>query len=269
MKVRTTTFVQKKRKGEKITLLTAYDYTSAYWVDRAGIDGIIVGDSLSMVIQGNETTLPVTVDEMIYHTKLVRKAVKRALVISDMPFLSYQTSEEDAIRNCGRMLKEGGAEAVKIEGGEEVEELVRRLVSIGIPVMGHIGLTPQKVHFFGGYKVVGKDEKTIEKLKRDAKLLEKAGVFSIVLENIPMEVARDITEKLKIPTIGIGAGPHCDGQVLVFHDILGLYEGIKPKFVKRYAEVGKVVLEAIRKFKEEVEKGLYPSEEYYHTLEGS
>ncbi len=266
-KVTIRTFLKKKREGEKITMLTAYDYPSARILDRAGIDAILVGDSLGMVIQGHETTLPVTVDEMLYHVKAVRRGVERAMVIADMPFLSYQTGRDDAIYNAGLMLKEGGADAVKLEGGERVAGLVEDLVGIGIPVMGHIGLTPQSVNVLGGYRVQGKTGEDIDRLRRDAKALEDAGVFAIVLESVPVEVAKEITDMLKIPTIGIGAGPHTDGQVLVFHDYLGIFEDIKPRFVKRYRELGQEILSATREYIEDVKSGRFPAPEHCFYLE--
>jgi 3-methyl-2-oxobutanoate hydroxymethyltransferase len=266
MKITTRTFIEKKKRGEKIVLVTAYDYPTALLADEVGMDGILVGDSLGMVIQGHDTTLPVTVEEMLYHTKIVRRAVKNALLITDMPFLSFQISKEDAIRNCGRMIKEGGAEAVKLEGGKRVVPLVRSLVEMGIPVMGHIGLTPQSVHIFGGYKVRGKIKEEIEVLKEDALILEEAGVFSLVLEGIPMEVAKEITDSLKIPTIGIGAGPFTDGQVLVFHDLVGFYEGEKPKFVKEYANIASIIKEALSRYIEEVKSGKFPDEAHSYRL---
>ena len=266
MKVTTRTFKEKKKKGEKIVLVTAYDYPTALLADEARMDGILVGDSLGMVIQGHDTTLPVTVEEMLYHTKIVRRAVKNALLITDMPFLSFQISLEEAIRNCGTMIKEGGAEAIKLEGGKSVVPIIRALIDIGIPVMGHIGLTPQSVHLFGGYRVKGKVKEEIEILKEDALVLEEVGVFSVVLEGIPMEVAKEITESLKIPTIGIGAGPYCDGQVLVFHDLVGFYESEKPKFVKEYAQIASIIKDALRKYKEEVKSGMFPDEAHSYKL---
>jgi len=260
------TFLKRKRDGEKITMLTAYDYPTAKLLDQAGIDAILVGDSLGMVIQGNETTLPVTVEEMIYHVKAVRRGVTRAMVIADMPFLSYQVSRQDAIFNAGLMLKEGGAEAVKLEGGERIADLIEELVSIGIPVMGHIGLTPQSVNVFGGYRVQGRTDTEIERLRNDAKALEEAGVFSIVLESVPVEVAKEITESISVPTIGIGAGPYTDGQVLVFHDYLGIFEDIKPRFVKRYRELGREIIEATKEYIEEVKSGKFPAPEHSFYL---
>ncbi len=254
-------FLRKKAEGRKLTLLTAYDYPFARILDEAGVDAILVGDSLSMVVQGLENTLPVTMEEMVYHTRMVARAAERAMVIGDMPFLSYQTSVEEAVRNAGRFLKEGGAHAVKVEGGAEVSEKVRAMVRADIPVMAHIGLTPQAVHRMGGYSVQGRSEEAQQRLMEEARILQDAGAFSLVLEAIPMELAKRISETLVIPTIGIGAGPHCDGQVLVLHDILGLFERFVPKFVKRYANLKEDALNAVRRFREEVEDGSFPGEE--------
>ena len=251
-KVTINDLLKKKSEGQKITVLTAYDYPFAKMVDEAGVDAILVGDSLAMVVQGLENTLPVSMDEMVYHTSMVARAAERAMVIGDMPFMSYQTSVEDAVRNAGRFIKEGGAHAVKIEGGSEVAEKVAAMVKADIPVMAHIGLTPQAIHRMGGYKVQGKTEEAKRQLKEDARVLQEAGAFSIVLEAIPMDLAKEITETLTIPTIGIGAGPHCDGQVLVIHDLLGLFERFVPKFVKRYVNLKEEALKAIREFKSEV-----------------
>ncbi len=253
---------KKKADGQKITMLTAYDYPFAKIVDEAGVDIILVGDSLGMVVQGLDNTLPVTMDEMIYHTKMVSRAAERAMVVGDMPFMSYQCSVEEAVRNGGRFLKEAGAEAVKMEGGREVVEKVEAMVKADIPVMAHIGLTPQAIHRMGGFKVQGRTEEAQKRLIEDAKMLQDAGAFSIVLEAIPMSLAKKITEELSIPTIGIGAGPHCDGQVLVIHDLLGLFERFIPKFVKRYANLKEEALGAIKSFIKEVEKGEFPKEEH-------
>ncbi len=252
---------KKKQEGKKIVMVSTYDYISAKLCYQVGIDCILVGDSLGMVFQGQDTTLPVSLEEMIYHTKAVRRGAKNAFVIVDMPFMSYQVSLEEAIRNCGRVIKETGANAVKIEGGEEVAELVYRLVSIGIPVVGHIGFTPQSVHALGGYRVVGRAEEEAERVKRDFKALEEAGAFMVVLESIPKGLTKELTQGSKAITIGIGAGPYCDGQVLVFHDLVGLVEDIKPKFVKRYIEGADLFRNALKKFKSEVEEGIFPSEE--------
>jgi len=254
-------FLKKKLEKKKITMLTAYDYPFAQIVDEAGIDAILVGDSLGMVVQGLENTLPVTMDEMIYHTKMVSRAVKNAMVIGDMPFMSYQASVEDAVRNAGRFLKEAGAEAIKIEGGAEVAEHIKAIAKSDIPVMAHIGLTPQSIHRMGGYKVQGKTEEAQKKMIEEAHIAEDAGAFALLLEAIPMNLAKKITEELSIPTIGIGAGPFCDGQVLVLHDVIGLFDRFVPKFVKRYANLKEEALKAIKAYKEDIEKGAFPSEE--------
>lgn len=254
-------FLKKKSERRKITMLTAYDYPFAKIVDEAGIDGIIVGDSVGMVVQGLENTLPVTMDEMIYHTKIVSRAVTNSMVIGDLPFMSYQAGIEDAVRNAGRFLKEAGASAVKIEGGAEVAEHIRAMTRSDIPVMAHIGLTPQSIHRMGGYKVQGKTDKSAKRLLDDARIAEDAGAFSLLLEAIPMGLAKSITDELSIPTIGIGAGPYCDGQVLVLHDVLGLFDRFLPKFAKRYANLKENALTAISFYKKEVEEGSFPSEE--------
>ena len=254
----TTTQIKEKKGKEKITMLTSYDYCFAKIVDEAGIDIILVGDSLGMVFAGEENTLSVTLDQMIYHTKAVKKGVKNALVVIDMPFLTYHVSIEKSIENCGRALKESGAEAVKIEGGKNVRSTIEALTRAGIPVMGHIGLTPQYIHQLGGFKV----QKEKEKLLEDAKAVESAGAFSIVLECIPESIAKEITENLSIPTIGIGAGRFCDGQVLVINDMLGLFDRFLPKFVKKYADLKKESLKAISEFIDEVKTGKFPSEDH-------
>ena len=264
-KVTISTIQDKKLRREPITCLTAYDYATSRLVDEAGIDMILVGDSLAMVVLGYENTLPVTVDEMLHHTRAVRRGVRRALVIADMPYASYHVSEKDSLRNATRFVKEAGAEAVKLEGGEKRADLVRRLIDAEIPVMGHIGLTPQSVHRMGGFKVQGKTLAAVEQLMRDAVALDRAGIFSLVLEGIPREVAAMITAEISAPTIGIGAGPDCDGQVLVLHDILNLTFAPPAKFVRRYGDVGAVIGDAARSFKEDVEAGRYPAEsESYH-----
>jgi len=260
--------LHKKAEKKKITALTAYDYPFAKILDEAGIDIILIGDSLGNVILGYENTLPVTMDEMIHHAKAVGKAVKNALLIGDMPFMSYQTSHSQCIENAGRFVKKAGAKAVKLEGGKVVVEKIEALVDMGIPVMGHVGLTPQFIHKFGGYKVQGKDKESAEQILKDAKSIEKAGAFSIVLEGIPYTLAKKITETLSIPTIGIGAGPYCDGQILVTHDLLGLSGEFKPKFVRRYAELEKDILKAVTDYKEDVQQGSFPSieESYERTV---
>jgi len=254
--------LKKKREGKKIVTVTAYDFPFAKMVDEAGLDAIIVGDSLAMVVQGLDNTLPVTMDEMVYHTKIVSRGAKRAMVIADMPYLSYQVSIEEAIRNAGRFLKEADAQAVKIEGGRETEDIVRALTRAEIPVMAHIGLTPQSLHKMGGYKVQGKTDEAAQRLIEDSLILEEAGAFSIILEGIPADVAARITAGLVIPTIGIGAGPHCDGQVLVIHDLLGLFDRFLPKFAKRYANLLEEASKAILQYKDEVEKGEFPDREH-------
>ena len=253
-------FLKKKAENKKISMITAYDYPFAKIVDEAGIDGIIVGDSVGMVVQGLENTLPVTMDEMIYHTKMVARAVQNTIVIGDLPFMSYQASIEEAVRNAGRFLKEAGASVVKIEGGAEVAEHIKAMTRSDVPVMAHIGLTPQSIHRMGGYKVQGKTEESAKRLLEEAHIAEDAGAFSLLLEAIPMNLAKKITEELSIPTIGIGAGPHCDGQVLVLHDVIGLFERFLPKFAKQYVNLKDQALKAISLYKEEVDKGIFPSE---------
>lgn len=261
-KVTIRTLQAKKRKGQPITMMTAYDYPTAKWVDEAGIDVILVGDSLGMVVLGYPNTLPVTMDVMVHHGKAVARGAKRALLVGDMPFMSYQVSVEEAVRNAGRFLQEAGMDAVKLEGGREHVKTVRALVDAGIPVMGHLGLTPQRIHQLGGFRVQGRTAVAARRLVEDALALEEAGVFAIVLEMVPTQVAKYISERLQVPTIGIGAGPHCDGQVLVFHDTVGMFEEFQPRFVKRYAEVGSVIREALRQYREEVEARRFPGEEH-------
>jgi 3-methyl-2-oxobutanoate hydroxymethyltransferase len=254
--------IKMKQRGEKITCLTAYDYSFARILDEAGVDMLLVGDSLGCVVQGNHNTLAVTMEEMIYHTRAVVRGRKRALVIGDMPFLSYQASKEQALQNAGRFLKEAGAEAVKLEGGVAVKETIADLVNAGIPVMGHIGLTPQSVHQFGGYKIQGRDKARRETVLRDAVAVEEAGAFAVVLEGMPLDLAEEITQRLTIPTIGIGAGVHCDGQVLVIHDMLGLFDDFMPKFVKRYADLKQTMTGAVKEFIGEVKEQKFPREEH-------
>jgi len=261
-KVTTSDLIEMKKNEEKITMLTAYDYLMAAQLDECGIDLILVGDSVGNVLLGYENTIPVTMEEMIHHCKAVSRGVKRAMVIGDMPFMSYQASIEEAVRNAGRFLKEARVEAVKLEGGREVFETIRRIVDSGIPVMGHLGLTPQSVYKLGGYGVRGRGEKQALKILEDAKGLEEAGVFSIVLEKVPASLAKKVTEQVSIPTIGIGAGVDCDGQVLVTHDMLGLFEKFKPKFSKRYSEIGKEMKKCYRKYIEEVKNKEFPAEEH-------
>ena len=254
--------VKMKQRGETITCLTAYDYSFARILDEAGVELLLVGDSLGCVVQGNHNTLAVTMDEMVYHTRLVVRGRKRALVIGDMPFLSYQVSKEHALANAGRFLQEGGAEAVKLEGGVHLKEIIAAIVRAGIPVMGHIGLTPQSLHQFGGYKIQGKDSARREMLLRDALAVEEAGAFSVVLEGMPLDLAREITGRLTIPTIGIGAGSHCDGQVLVVHDMLGLFDDFRPKFVKQYVDLKSVMTGAVKDFIRDVKERKFPTEEH-------
>lgn len=249
-----------KAERRRFAMLTAYDFPTARILDEAGIPVLLVGDSLAQVVLGYDTTLPVTMDEMLHHCRAVSRGAKNALIVGDMPFMSFQESQEEAIRNAGRFLKEGGAHAVKLEG--PLFDLAEALVSRGIPVMGHLGLTPQSVHAMGGYRVQARSDEAAERLLADAMSLDKAGVFSLVLEGIPADVARRVTETLRAPTIGIGAGPHCDGQVLVVNDLVGLTSGRAPKFVKRYAQVGEDIARAAREFAEEVEAGTYPDPDH-------
>jgi 3-methyl-2-oxobutanoate hydroxymethyltransferase len=249
---------RRKAAGQKIAMLTAYDATMARLLDRSGVDVLLVGDSLGMVILGHETTIQVSLEAMIHHTRAVANGARRALVVADMPFLTYQTGVEEAVRNAGRLIQEGGAAAVKLEGGTAVADVVRRLVEIGIPVMGHIGLTPQSLHRLGGYRTVGKGENEAGRLIEDARALERAGAFAIVLECIPSELAASITAELGIPTIGIGAGPHCDGQVLVSYDAFGLFDEFVPRFVKQYARLGTEMMKAAERYVAEVRQGRFP-----------
>jgi len=251
-----------KKQGRKITMLTAYDYPMALLEDRAGIDIILVGDSLAMTVLGHENTLPVTMDEMIHHTKAVVRGAKHPLIIGDMPFMSYNTSEREAILNAGRFMKEGGADAVKLEGGASVKEIVRAIVNAGIPVMGHIGLTPQTISMLGGFKVQGKDAQAAQKIIDDALVLEDAGAFSVLLEAVPAPIAKKVTDRLTAPTIGIGAGVHCDGQVLVVHDMLGLFDRFTPKFAKKYVNLSELILKALESYREEVLKGEFPTDQH-------
>lgn len=251
-----------KKEGKRITMLTAYDYPMALLEDRAGIDIILVGDSLGMTVLGYDNTIPVTMEEMLHHTKAVTRGAKHCLIIGDMPFMSYNTSDRDAIYNAGRFMKEGGADAVKLEGGASVKDIVRAIVRAGIPVMGHIGLTPQTISMLGGFKVQGKDAQAAQRIIDDALSLEDAGAFSVLLEAVPAPIARRITERLTVPTIGIGAGIHCDGQVLVVHDMLGLFDRFTPKFVKRYANLSEEVLKALGAYIGEVQTGAFPTEQH-------
>ena len=249
--------VARKERGERIAMLTAYDFTFASIFDAAGIDILLVGDSLGNVVQGQDTTLPVTLDEIVYHTRLVARGAQRAMVVSDMPFGSYQISAEDAVRNACRCVKEGGAHAVKLEGGEAIAATIERIVAAEIPVMAHVGLTPQAIHRMGGHRVQGRDEASRTRVIRDAQAVEAAGAFAVVLEGVPADLALEITQLLTIPTIGIGAGVHCDGQVLVMHDMLGLTDWT-PSFVKQYVNLGSLASQAARNFAEEVANSKFP-----------
>ncbi|MDP9750528.1 MULTISPECIES: 3-methyl-2-oxobutanoate hydroxymethyltransferase [Thermoanaerobacter] len=266
-KVTTLTLKKFKKEGRKIVALTAYDFPTAKILDNCGIDMILVGDSLGMVVLGYQSTIPVTMEDMIHHTKAVSKAVNRAFVVADMPFMSYHISKEQAMTNAAKLIAEGGAHAVKLEGGEEIASIVKAIVDAGIPVVGHLGLTPQSVHQLGGYKVQGKEKEKAKKIFNDAKILEQAGICALVLESIPMELAKDIAENISVPTIGIGAGPYCDGQILVTHDMLGITQGHRPKFVKQYANIEKIMIEGINAYIKEVQQGLFPDEEHSFTLE--
>lgn len=262
-KTTTKNIIQAKQEGRKLTMLTAYDYLTAQLVDEAGIDMILVGDSLGMVALGYETTLPVTMQEMLAAIKAVKRATKNALLIGDMPFLSYQLSEDDAVKNAGLFMKEGGAEAVKLEGGSEpIIKLIKRLTATGIPVMGHLGLTPQSIHNFGGYDLQASTEKAAKQLINEAKEVQAAGAFSLVLEKVPAQVAKKVTENLDIPTISCGAGVYCDGQVLVTADMLGLFSKFKPKFVKHYASIAEDMKKAFENFRQEVLDGKFPGKEH-------
>ena len=257
-----------KADGERITMVTAYDATMAKLVDKGGADAILVGDSLGMVIQGRDNTLAVSLDDIIYHTQAVVRGAQRAHVVADMPFMSYQADPTEALKNAGRLIKEGGAQSVKLEGGHSVAPMVERMVRAGIPVMGHVGLTPQSVHAMGGFKIQGRDRDNAERILADARAMEAAGCYSIVLEGVPVELARVITETLDIPTIGIGAGVACDGQVLVCYDLLGMFEDFVPKFVKQYAQMGTGIAEAVASFRQEVRDGTFPAEAHtFHAKE--
>ncbi|HET6273956.1 MAG TPA: 3-methyl-2-oxobutanoate hydroxymethyltransferase [Bacteroidota bacterium] len=257
--VTTKTVMTMKKTGEKIAMLTGYDFLVAKYLDQVGTDIILVGDSLANVVQGHETTLPVTVDDMIYHAKAVKRAVRNALIVVDMPFMSYQNSVDEAVRNCGRVMKEVGVGAVKLEGGAYIADVVRHLVKIGIPVMGHLGLTPQAINKFGTYEVRAQDKEEAAQVLRDAKVLADAGVFAIVLEKIPASLAKKVTRSISVPTIGIGAGPHCDGQVLVVYDMLGLTEEFKPRFVRRYAELAQTMRSAFTQYIDDVKEQRFPT----------
>ncbi len=267
MKNTVSTFLSQKQKGEKITMLTAYDYSTAKLMDEAGINSILVGDSLGTVILGYEDTLPVTMEDILHHTKAVARGAKNALVVADMPFMSYQTSVYDAVKNAGRLIKEGGAQAVKLEGGAAVTEQISAIVKASIPVVAHIGLTPQSVNVFGGHKVQGKSEESAKQIIEDAKAVEAAGAFALVMECVPASLAKIISDTVSIPTIGIGAGAGCDGQVLVYQDMLGMFTDFSPKFVKRYADVGSIMKEAFKNYIEEVQNGTFPTEEHTFKMD--
>ncbi|NQT31664.1 MAG: 3-methyl-2-oxobutanoate hydroxymethyltransferase [Deltaproteobacteria bacterium] len=260
MRVTINQIKEMKPKGEKIVMLTAYDYSTARLLDEAGIPLILVGDSLGMVVLGYESTIPVTIDEMLHHTKAVVRGTKQAMVIGDMPFMTYHVSVEDALRNAARFIQEAGAQAVKLEGGVTVAEKVKRIVECGIPVMGHIGLTPQSIHQFGGFKMQGKTPEAAANLLEDAKVLEQAGAFAIVLETIPARLAKLITDKVAIPTIGIGAGPDCDGQVQVINDILGSFADFVPKHARQYVKLTDIISKAVTRYRDEVRDGRFPAE---------
>lgn len=260
--VRVPDLIAKKARGEKIVAITAYDFATATYADQAGVDFLLVGDSLGMVVLGYDTTIPVTVEDMLHHVRAVSRARPKALVVGDLPFLSYQISEAEALRNAARYLQEGGANAVKLEGGLAVASTVKRIVDAGIPVMGHLGLTPQSVHAFGGWKVQARRKEQAQRLLEEAQALEAAGAFGIVLELIPVEVAVAVSAGLTIPTIGIGAGVGCDGQVQIIHDLVGLYDPFKPKHAKRYAEVGATIRDAISQYAADVRSGAFPAEEH-------
>lgn len=258
---------QMKERGEKISVLTAYDYTFAKLMDEAGIEVLLVGDSLGMVVQGHEDTLPVTLDEMIYHTKAVKRGTKRAHIVTDLPFMSYQVNEEEALHNAGRILKESGADAVKLEGGIQSASVINRLVNAGIPVMGHVGLGPQSYKKLGGHKVQGKTLETAKTLIRDAEAVEEAGAYSLVIEAVPWPIAKIITERLSIPTIGIGAGPHCDGQVLVFADMLGLFTAFQPHFVRRFDQLGERASHAFSDYVNAVKTDTFPTLDESYSID--
>lgn len=264
-KVTTLTFRQKKERGESITMLTAYDYPTAMAIDKAGIDSILVGDSLAMVVLGYENTLPVTMEEMLHHARAVARGAKNSILIGDMPFMSYQVSVEEAVRNAGRFIQQANMDAIKLEGGRERADAVRAIVSAGIPIMGHLGLTPQSVHQLGGFRAQGKTASAAKRLLEDAQILEEAGAFSIVLESVPARLAELISKKISIPTIGIGAGLGCDGQVLVTHDLLGLFDRFTPKFVKKYANLHEVMNKAFTDYIDDIETKKFPAPE--HTVE--
>lgn len=267
MKNTSVTFKETKEKGEKLTMLTAYDYSTAKLLDESGVNSILVGDSLGMVMLGYEDTLSVTMEDMIHHSAAVARGAKNALIITDMPFMSYQTSVYDAVVNAGRLVKEGRAQAVKLEGGFEVCEHIKAIVKASIPVCAHIGLTPQSINAFGGFKVQGKGEQAAQKLLDEARAVEEAGAFAVVLECVPAALAKKISELISIPTIGIGAGNGCDGQVLVYQDMLAMYSDFKPKFVKQYAQLGETMKSAFRAYIDEVKSGTFPSQEHTFKID--
>lgn len=262
-----TSFLEAKQNKEKITMLTAYDYSMAKIMDNAGIDAILIGDSLGMVVQGYNSTLEVTVDDIVYHCRAVARGVKNAFIVGDMPFLSYHITIDESVRNAGRIIQEGKAEAVKLEGGIEIVDKIKAIINAQIPVMGHIGLTPQSVNLLGGFKVQGRQVEQAQKLIEDAKALEAAGVFAIVLEAIPQDLAKIITEAVNIPTIGIGAGKHCDGQILVVNDLLGMYQDLSPKFVKRYANLSETIDNSIKDYIDEVKTSKFPEEKHTFKID--
>lgn len=267
MKNTSVTFKDSKKNGEKLTMLTAYDYTTAKLIDESGVDSILVGDSLGMVVLGYDDTLSVTMEDMIHHSAAVARGAKNALVITDMPFMSYQTSVYDAVVNAGRLVKEGKAQAVKLEGGIEFCEHIKAIVNASIPVCAHLGLTPQSINAFGGFKVQGKGKEAAQKLLDEARAVEQAGAFAVVLECVPAKLAKKISESISIPTIGIGAGAGCDGQVLVYQDMLAMYPDFKPKFVKQYAQIGSVMKDAFKQYIAEVKSGAFPSEEHTFKID--
>lgn len=267
MKNTVSTFLEMKKAGNKITMLTSYDYSTAKLIDQVGINGILVGDSLGNVILGYEDTVSVTMEDMIHHGRAVARGAKNALIVIDMPFLSYQTSTYDAVLNAGRLMKEGRANAVKLEGGSEICPQIRSIVNASIPVMAHLGLTPQSINMFGGFKVQGKTEAAAKKILADAKEVEQAGAFAVVLECVPDELAKLISESISIPTIGIGAGSYCDGQILVYQDMLGMFSDFTPKFVKRYANLGEMMTQAFQAYDKEVKKQQFPSEQHTFKIE--
>jgi 3-methyl-2-oxobutanoate hydroxymethyltransferase len=261
------TFIEAKRKGQRLTMLTAYDYSMAKLIDRSGVNGILIGDSLGMVSLGYKDTLSVTMEDMIHHTKAVSRGTENALVVSDLPFMSYQTSTYDAVKNAGRLVQEANAQAVKLEGGASVCQQIQGIVKAQIPVMGHLGLTPQSVNIFGGFKVQGREAENARQIIEDAKRLEAAGVFSIVLECIPEKLAEIITAAVTVPTIGIGAGKRCDGQILVYQDMLNMFSGFKPKFVKVYANTGELMVSGFRQYIKEVQEGTFPDETHSFSID--